>query len=256
MSAGALLTGCGTDGTGDTGASGASGAGTDSPSPSREQESAAKVLWMGDSIAGVEGPALEAALTASGVEFMNASSDGGGTVVEGDEMSSRLAESTWEDLEENIASFRPDVIAYQITTYDWGTPEQQRSSYEKLAGTARDAGAELVLVSAPPFRIDDFYRPYESAIESAPEVAGEVAEAGGGRVHFLDSAQLWGTESDAERAQRAPDGIHSCQQGSAAFAAWLSEELGERYDFAPAAPEEWADGSWTGDERFAQLGCS
>ena len=41
---------------------------------------------MGDSIAGAEAPPLEAALTASGQRFKDASSDGGGSVVEGDKM--------------------------------------------------------------------------------------------------------------------------------------------------------------------------
>ncbi|MEO3750736.1 SGNH/GDSL hydrolase family protein [Streptomyces sp. B6B3] len=251
VSVGVLLTGCGS-GSGDA-AEPDAGTSPSSSSPERED---ARILWLGDSIAGVEGAALEAALTASGVEFLDASSDGGGTVVEGDEMSRQIAESTWSDLTEHIASFRPTVIAYQITTYDWGTPQRQRASYERLAETAGDADADLVIVSAPPFRIDDFYRPHESAIDSAPEMAEEVAESDGDQVHFLDAAALWGTESGAEQAQRAPDGIHSCQQGSAAFAAWFGEELGARYGFAPAAPEEWATGAWTGDERFAQLGCA
>ncbi|WP_241562431.1 SGNH/GDSL hydrolase family protein [Streptomyces hoynatensis] len=212
----------------------------------------------------MEGTALRAALTASGVDVEDASSDGGGTVVEGDAAIRPLAEATWRELAEDLASFRPDVLAYQLTTYDWGTPAQQRASYERLAGAAREAGADLVLVSAPPFRIDDFYRGHESALDSAPAAAEEVAEAhreargaaGGARVRFLDSRELWGADAEAERAQRAPDGIHSCQQGSAAFAAWFAERLGEWYDFAPAAPEDWANGSWTGDERFANLGCA
>nr|WP_269146386.1 SGNH/GDSL hydrolase family protein [Streptomyces endocoffeicus] len=241
------LTGCGADSD--------SGVKRSSSSPPKERKSDTKVLWMGDSIAGAEGPALRAALTAAGVEFENASSDGGGTVVNGDRMSRQLAKTTWKELKKNIAAFRPNVIAYQITTYDWGTRQQQRASYEKFAKAARDAGAELVIVSAPPFKVDDFYKKYESAIKSAPEVAEEVAEAGGGGVRFLDSARLWGTDSGAAKALRAPDGIHSCQQGSAAFAKWLGGELGKRYGFAPAPPEEWAEGSWTDDERFTKLGC-
>ncbi len=258
---GVLLTGCGgsdddgTGGAGDGTADASSSSSSPSSSPSSERETGQRVLWVGDSIAAVQAPALEAALTASGVAFEDASSVGGGTVVEGDEMSGPLADATWDQVEERIASFRPGVIAYQITTYDWGTPEQQRASYEKLAGTARDAGAELVIVSAPPYRIDDFYRPHEDALAGAPEVAAEVAEAGGDGVHFLDAGELWGTDSDAEQAQRSADGIHSCQQGSAAFAAWFGEELGERYGFTPAAPEEWATGSWTSDEQFGHLGC-
>ncbi|WP_431045309.1 hypothetical protein ACQUSR_27585 [Streptomyces sp. P1-3] len=120
---GAVLTGCGT-------ADGGGGAAKTDPGESAQQGPQGKrVLWMGDSIAGAEAPPLEAALKASGMGFKNAASDGGGTVVEGgDRMAGQIAESTWKDLAKNIKSFRPDVIAYQVTTYDWGSADQQRAS--------------------------------------------------------------------------------------------------------------------------------
>ncbi len=252
VSTGAVLTGCG-----GTDEPSADTADTAQPSSPEQPESDERVLWLGDSIAGVEAPALRAALRASGAEFQDASSDGGGTVVEGDEddLNTEIARSTWEDLEEDIVSFRPNVIAYQITTYDWGTPEQQSASYERLAQTARDAGAELVIVSAPPFKRDDFYRPYASAIDSAPQVAERVADAGGDQVHFFDAEQLWGADHGAAKAQRSSDGIHSCQQGSAAFADWFTDRLAEQLGFTPAEPEQWANDSWVEDEAFALLDC-
>ncbi|MFE1433703.1 MULTISPECIES: SGNH/GDSL hydrolase family protein [Streptomyces] len=245
------LAGCGDDG--------ADGTRTTASKSAPARDTAArtdkKVLWVGDSIAGVEAPPLGAALKASGASFKNDSSDGGGTVVEGDRMSTTLARTTWKQLRADLASFRPDVLAYQITTYDWGTPAQQRASYEKLAGAAKDAGADLVLVSAPPYKIDDFYAGHTDAIKSAPEAARAVAKAKADHVHFLDASKLWGTDATADRAQRASDGIHSCQQGSAGFAKWFTERLGELYDFTPAAPKRWAEGGWTGDRRYAKLGC-
>ncbi|RLU83589.1 hypothetical protein CTZ27_28230 [Streptomyces griseocarneus] len=240
--AGAALTGCG------------SGDGKDGgDAKTAAAQNGKKVLWVGDSIAGAEAPPLGAALKASGVEFKDASSTGGGTVVEGDKMAAPLAADTWKNLAKDIGSFHPDVIAYQITTYDWGTAEQQKASYEKLAKTAQDAGAELVIVSAPPFKVDDFYKKYEGAIASAPKAAKEVADRSGGKVRFLDASALWGT--DAGKAQRSSDGVHSCQQGSAAFAKWFTEQLGTAYGFAPAAAEKWATGSWTGDDRYGKLDC-
>ncbi|MGK5637077.1 SGNH hydrolase domain-containing protein [Streptomyces sp. URMC 126] len=252
--AAAALTGCGASGT----ASGGEGDSARTRSSDAARDGAGqgkKILWVGDSISGAEAPALAAALKASGVEFKDASSDGGGTVVEGDRMARQTAESTWKDLAKHIGSFRPNVIAYQITTYDWGTAEQQRASYEKLAKTAKRAGAELVIVSAPPFEIDDFYKKYTGAIASAPKAAKEVADRSGGAVRFLDASTLWGTDPGAADARRSDDGIHSCQQGSAAFAKWFGERLGAAYGFTPAAPEKWATGSWTGDARYGKLGC-
>ncbi|MBF8184544.1 SGNH/GDSL hydrolase family protein [Nonomuraea sp. K274] len=181
-----------------------------------------KVLWMGDSIAGAEAPALDAALKASGVRFKNATSDGGGgNIVAGDHpVTAMAAKDAWKRLRENLASFRPTLIAYQIATYDWGTPGQQLAAYQKLSRTAEDAGAQLVLVSAPPFKIDEFFEPHEGAIKSAPAMAAKVAD-----VRYLDASELWGNDYAAGRAQRANDGIHSCQQGSAAFATWLGNAL-------------------------------
>jgi hypothetical protein len=210
-----------------------------------------RVLWMGDSIAGTEAPAVEAALKASGVQFKNAASDGGGNIVAGDQpVTAMAAKDTWKRLKEDLASFRPTVIAYQITTYDWGTPRQQLAAYQKLSRTAKDAGARLVLVSAPPFKIDEFFKPHEDAIRSAQAMAAKVAD-----VSYLDASELWGDDYAADKAQRAKDGIHSCQQGSAAFATWFARQLGKLAGFTPAAPSAWATGPWTADERFVKLGC-
>ncbi|MEV0758459.1 SGNH/GDSL hydrolase family protein [Streptosporangium sp. NPDC050280] len=210
-----------------------------------------RVLWMGDSIAGAEAPAVEAALKAGGVWFRNATSDGGGTVVAGEHpVTIVAAKDTWKRLKKELASFRPTVIAYQITSYDWGTPRQQLAAYQELSRAAKDAGARLVLVSAPPFKIDGFYKPHEDAIKSAPAMAAKVAD-----VRYLDASELWGDDYAADRAQRATDGIHSCQQGAAAFAAWFVRRLGDLAGFTPPAPGVWATGPWTGDERFVKLGC-
>ncbi|MGV9384022.1 SGNH hydrolase domain-containing protein [Nonomuraea sp. NPDC003707] len=228
------------------------GASATSPGAATQQTATGvKVLWMGDSIAGAQAPALEAALKAAGVAFKNATSDGGGNVVAGDhEVTAMAARDTWKTLKENLASFRPTVIAYQITTYDWGTARQQLAAYQQLSRTAVDAGAELVLVSAPPFKIDDFYKPHENAIKTAPAMAAKTTH-----VRYLDASALWGSDYAAAKAQRAKDGIHSCQQGSAAFATWFAKQLGELAGFTPAAPAVWATGPWTGGERFAKLGC-
>ncbi|WP_345570677.1 SGNH/GDSL hydrolase family protein [Nonomuraea rosea] len=230
------------------------GASTASSSPTGQAATGVRVLWMGDSIAGAQAPALEAALKAGGAAFKNVTSDGGGNVVAGDhEVTAMAAADTWKTLKESLASFRPTVIAYQITTYDWGTARQQLSAYRKLSKAAGDAGAELVLVSAPPFKIDEFFKPHENAIRSAPAMAAKAA--GAAHVRYLDASELWGGDYAAGKAQRAKDGIHSCQQGSAAFATWFAKRLGELAGFTPAAPEVWATGPWTGDERFVKLGC-
>ncbi|MEU2824587.1 SGNH/GDSL hydrolase family protein [Streptomyces bacillaris] len=209
-----------------------------------------KLLWMGDSIGEAQAPALGAAMAAGGMEFKSASAAGGGGVV------GEIAAPTWETLPKELASFKPDVVAYQITTFDWGTPEEQRAAYERLAKTVNDAEAELVIVSAPPFKIDDFYKPNAAAIDTAPKSAKSVADQNADTVHFLDASALWGTDSTAAKAQRSKDGIHSCQQGSAAFAQWFGKKLNALYAFTPAAADQWATGAWTAEKVYGKFGCS
>ncbi|MEU9193089.1 SGNH/GDSL hydrolase family protein [Streptomyces hundungensis] len=250
---GAALVGCGGQSKNSARQDGADAAGqTKQGAPT----TGAKVLWVGDSIAGTEAPALGAAMKASGVDFKDASSDGGGTVVDGgDEITGKIAEDTWKQLADAIGSFRPTVVAYQITTYDWGSQDKQRAAYEKLAKTVKDAGAELALVPAPPIKIDEFYKQHEPQMRTAPTVARDVAKNSGGAAVFLDSSQLWGNDAAAKKAHRAADGIHNCQQGAAAFAKWFSEQLGAQAGFTPAPVDTWAKGSWTGDARYASLSC-
>lgn len=222
-----------------------------------------RVLWVGDSIAGAQAPALGAALDAAGVKFQNAASDGGGTIVAGgDGITKKISGDTWKTLEKQIGSFEPTVIAYQITTYDWGTAKQQRDAYDKLVSTAGEVGAKTVFVSTPPVKIDDFYRPHAKQMKTAPKSAAETAEANADKARFVDSGRLWGEDASAPKAQRAADGIHNCQQGAAAFANWFVKELGDfvkelgnEEGFTPAKPGAWATGKWTGDKRFTMLGC-
>ncbi|MEU8539589.1 SGNH/GDSL hydrolase family protein [Streptomyces sp. NPDC048717] len=209
-----------------------------------------RLLWMGDSIGEAEAPALGAAIKAGGAEFASMAAAGGGGVI------GEIAAPTWDELPKKLASFKPDLVAYQITTYDWGTAKEQRAGYERLVKTVNDAGADLLIVSAPPFKIDDFYKPHEAAIKTAPQSAREVAARHPDTVRFLDASALWGTDGTAAKARRGGDGIHSCQQGSAAFAVWFGKELNQRYGFTPAAPEQWATGSWTGAKVYGSLGCA
>lgn len=232
--------------------------------PSRAASTGTKVLWVGDSIAGTEAPALRAALTASGVAFKDMSSDGGGTVVAGSEkITKMIAANTWKQLAKNVDSFRPTVVAYQITTYDWGSESQQRTAYDKFVKSAVAAGAKAVFVPAPPVKTDGFYKKYAPQMRTAPRVAKEVAKEfakgvadnSGGSAVFLDASHLWGTDASAAKAQRSSDGIHNCQQGAAEFASWFTKQLGKREGFAPASVDAWANGSWTGDDRYGKLKC-
>ncbi|GAA1356314.1 hypothetical protein GCM10009660_58440 [Catellatospora bangladeshensis] len=207
-----------------------------------------RVLFMGDSIAVGEALPVEAAMKAAGVAFKSIAADGGGGVV------GPLAESTWETLPGEIASFRPDVIVYQVTTYDWGTGQEQRAGYQRLTRAATDAGARLVLVTAPPIEPDDFYAPHVEELRRTSTSAKEVADGSGGHAVLLDSAAVWGSDYRRERdgkADRSTDGIHTCPHGAARFTAWLMDELAQRFSgVGRVDPDAWVDAGWAADDRF------
>jgi hypothetical protein len=206
------------------------------------------VVFLGDSIAVGEALPLAAAFEASGVEFRSFASEGGGNVV------GPAAEERWEELPEQISSADPAVVVYQLTTYDWGSGQEQRAGYEKLLTTVSGAGAELVFVTMPPIRPDDFYRPHMADLDRAPEVARAVAANSSGRATVLDAGAVWGDTYQQVRdgtADRSTDGIHTCPQGAARFTDWLLAELAELFPgFTPTAPQTWANTGWSVDDHF------
>lgn len=230
--------------------------GTTNPSAGSQQQQSdtgalkkpSKVLWMGDSIAVGEAQPLAAALKSSGIDLTSIASDGGGGAVG----PTALPDA---DIASTLASVRPDLVAYQITTYDWGTPKEQQA-YEKLIATTKAAGAHLVIVTTPPFEIGDFYAKNKADIQSAPQAAKAAVAAHPADASFLDAAALWGTDYKAPQAQRSADKTHSCQQGTAQFAQWFTTELAELAQFTPADPKGWANGAWTKSDVFAKLNCS
>ncbi|KOX16300.1 SGNH/GDSL hydrolase family protein [Nocardiopsis sp. NRRL B-16309] len=207
------------------------------------------VLLVGDSIAVGQSLPLAAAFEQSTVAFESIAAEGGGNVV------GPFSEEQWETLPDQIESASPDVVLYQITTYDWGTRAEQEEGYERLVDTVADVGAELVVLTAPPIVPDDFYEPHMDDLERAPEVARDVAQESGDRATVLDASDVWGGEYAQERegmADRHPDGIHTCPQGAARFTRWLLDELAELHPgFTPPAPETWAEGDWAADEHFS-----
>jgi hypothetical protein len=215
--------------------------GSTTPAPPAPGNAPGPVLFAGDSVAaGLSAPLTEA-FAASGVRFRSVASEGGGNVV------GPNAQSTWETLPGAIADTGPAVVVYQITTYDWGTAQEQRDAYTRLAEAVTAAGATPVIVTMPPIRPDDFYAPHMAELARTADVARQVPG-----LHVLDAGAVWGAEFQPDG--RSSDGIHACPQGAARFTAWLLRELATlRADFTPAAPETWANTGWAADRRF--IGC-
>ncbi len=210
-----------------------------------------RVIVLGDSVAAGQALALGAALGSADVELHSAASTGGGGVV------GPVADQTWAEVPDLIASAKPSTVIYQVTTYDWGTPEEQRAGYERLAEEVAAVDALLVLVSMPPIEPDEFYAPHMTELEAAQEAARAVAEASDGRAVFLDAGEVWGETFERTvdgETDRSSDGIHTCPQGAARWTVWLLDELAAQYpDFTPPAPREWAAAAWADGEEF--VGC-
>ena len=209
------------------------------------------VLFLGDSVAAGEALPLGAALAASDVKFQSIASDGGGNVV------GPFADKNWAKLPGQISSAKPSVVVYQLTTYDWGSQQEQETAYDKLLTTVTDTGATLVFVTSPPIRPDDFYRPHMADLAHAPDAAKAVVAGSSGKASLLDAGAVWGDTYQQIRdgkADRSSDGIHTCPQGAARFTSWLLTELSTLVDgFTPASPESWANTGWSADKHFT--GC-
>lgn len=232
-----------------------SGAPADTAAPADPGPSTAPistVLLVGDSVAVGQSLPLAAAFVETEVAFESIAAEGGGNVV------GPFSEEQWETLPDQIDAASPDVVLYQITTYDWGTREEQAQGYERLVETVAEAGAELVVLTAPPIRPDDFYAPHMDDLERAPHVARDVARGSEGLATVLDATDVWGEEFSEEReglVDRSPDGIHTCPQSAARFTRWLLDELAGLYPgFTPPAPEAWAEGDWAADDHFSPCG--
>ncbi|MEV6825072.1 SGNH/GDSL hydrolase family protein [Amycolatopsis sp. NPDC051102] len=208
-----------------------------------------KVLFLGDSVAVGEALPLAAAFKASGVDFQSMAADGGGNVV------GPFSEENWRKLPGQITAAHPAVVVYQLTTYDWGSREEQQAAYGKLSTTVTGAGAKLVFVTTPPIKPDDFYQPHLADLNRAPEVARAIASAG--KATVLDAGTVWGStyqQVKDGKADRSADGIHTCPQGAARFTSWLLAELAKLFPgFVPAPAQSWANTGWSADNHFT--GC-
>jgi hypothetical protein len=209
------------------------------------------VVFIGDSIAVGEALPLARAFAAGNVQFHSLASEGGGNVV------GPFSDENWKTLPKQISSVRPSVVVYQISTFDWGSEQEQRAAYDRLLTTVSDAGAKLVFVTAPPIRPDEFYAPHMPDLERAPSAARAVAEGASSRAVVLDAGAVWGDAYQQfrdNRADRSADGIHACPQGAARFANWLLGELATLFPgFTPADPQTWANTGWSTDRHFT--GC-
>ncbi len=205
-----------------------------------------RVLMMGDSLAFDEWPAVAAAMYAGKIAIVSYVSPGAGLL--------DTKYNSTEFIDKAVVDFQPDLVLYQGSLWDFGTPEQQRAAYERFADVVLAEGARLALITIPPLRDDQ----HNDQLATLTGVMHDVAEQHPGQVMVLNSDAAWGPvftqDVNGDKVpERKPDGAHVCPSGAAMYAVWLQGELQRRFaDFTPAPPAEWATGAWVDDPRYTQ----
>ncbi len=206
-----------------------------------------RILMVGDSMAFDEWPAVASAMFAGGISI-------GGYVSPGAGLLDTKYDST-TDIDKMVVDFRPDLVLYQGSLWDAGTPEAQREAYDRFADFVLDQGARLGLITILPLRAD---HQDPAQLGALTGIMQDIADQHPGQVFVLNSDEVWGPvfiqDVNGDKVpERKPDGVHVCPSGAAMFAIWLTNELQQRFDdFVPPAPELWATGEWVGDPRYTE----
>ncbi|MGZ4760933.1 MAG: acyltransferase family protein [Ilumatobacteraceae bacterium] len=203
-----------------------------------------RIMMTGDSIAFDEWPAVAAAMDASKISVGSYVSPGAGL------LDTKYDSSTV--IEQAVADFHPDLVLYQGSLWDFGTPAQQRAAYDKFADAVLATGARLAFITLPPLRADQS----KAQLTTLSGIMQEVADQHPGQVFVLNSDGAWGPtftqDVNGDKVpERKPDGVHVCPSGAAMYALWLMDELQLRFaDFVPAPAAKWATAKWVRDPRY------
>jgi len=206
-----------------------------------------RVLMTGDSVAFDEWPAVAAAMYAGKIAIGSYVAPGAGL------LDTKYLSSA--EIDKAVTDFRPDLVLYQGSLWDFGSPAAQRVAYERFADHVIAQGARLALITIPPMRSD---QENLDQLATLTGVMNEVAENHPGDVIVLNTDAIWGPEFDQDFngdkvPERKPDGVHVCPSGAAMYAIWLMDELQQRFaGFIPAPPSDWATGEWVDDPRYTQ----
>ena len=202
------------------------------------------VMIAGDSVTRGEVPALEAALSAGGVQSSSIAFDGAGIMAAPDH--------SLDVYQEALDLFAPDLVVYQLSLWDRGTRAEQDAAYRAFTALVASTGAQLVFVTIPPMKRPDEHRD----VAHLRSVAAALADEQPGTVHLLDADVVWGPtfvrDIGADGvADRMPDGVHICQGGAMRFADWLTGELADLFDgLRVPAPAEWVFGTWNASTAY------
>ena len=206
-----------------------------------------RVLMVGDSMAFDEWPAVASAMFAGKISIGGYVAPGAGL------LDTRYDSST--AIDKMVVDFQPDLVLYQGSLWDSGTPGAQRVAYQQFTDLVLGQGARLAFITIPPLRADHQDPVHLGALTG---IMHEIADEYPGQVIVLDSDGVWGPvftqDVNGDKVpERKPDGVHVCPSGAAMYAVWLTDQLQQRFaDFVPAPPADWATGDWIDDPRYTQ----
>jgi hypothetical protein len=206
-----------------------------------------RVLMVGDSMAFDEWPAVGSAMFAGKISIAGYVSPGAGL------LDTRYDSTT--EIDKMVLDFKPDLVLYQGSLWDSGTPEAQRAAYERFTDFVLGQGARLAYITILPLRAD---HQDPANLGALTGIMHDIADQHPGEVMVLNSDEIWGPEfiqdvNGDKVPERKPDGVHVCPSGAAMFTLWLNDQLQHRFaDYVPAPTADWATADWINDPRYTQ----
>ena len=149
-----------------------------------------RVLMLGDSMAFDEFPAVAAALYTGKIAIGSYVSPGAGLL--------DTKYNSTEAIDKAVLDFHPDLVLYQASLWDFGTPDQQRAAYQHFTDVVLGQGARLALITTPPLRSDQ----RNDQLATLPGIMNEIARQHPGQVVGLERRRRVGPHLSAGRERR------------------------------------------------------
>lgn len=211
------------------------------------------VLWMGDSLAFEEAPAVVATLRAAGLRVDTYAYPG--VSLAGDDFLPEGESWIVDHHAPTLVTHRSDVVFWQLALFDTiYSPDLLLARHREFADIALWNHDALVFVLPPAIVAGSV--PYSPGWDRVIDVAEQVAAEHPGDVFIVDPVDVWGEQfvryAPNGLAIRKPDGVHTCQWGGLALADLLARWLAANFDGVSPVPRDAVPTDWWDDTRFDQ----
>ena len=205
------------------------------------------MYYLGDSVAYDMWPALEALLTASGIDSHSGAFGGVGIVPTAEN------KMPLESLALELDTYQPDLLIVQLSVWDASqSDEAQKMALTQLTNLVRQRNLRLVFVSFPSLTLER----QEPSQQSFEQSARDIASRAGDSIWYFDQSAALGPtfvlDIDGDgNPERKRDGIHVCPTGALRVAQWMVNELAQHFaEVQLPATNDWMLGSWSADPRY------